>query len=1313
MPNRSQPFSTRNLLELLRDLQRLATERADAERALAERHEAGAKQAADARAAAIDAAEADFEKKRASADASFAGRRESLVADYQAARTGAQREYHGLRDAAEATRKQTTEEAKQRHRDEAMVIVSTYDAQKNEPTRRLEKLAEQLKLRRQERALLERDSAQILKSRGIPAKPTSDATAPEPLDEPNVDALLAAVDSETAAARDAAESLYRDRLSQWLVGPIPAAGGLVGAGLGVAGAGVAMGWAVVPLVVAAAVGGAVGAGGAWLGLRPAATRKAHGLVDEMRRHQGTADALTEQTLAAGKLRRDREATEIRDRTDKELADLGFEIGGLLAEMRQRTGQQLGEAGEVFPAKLADMRTRHEADLERLDSDLRNELAALTTARDQRLADAERTEHTELERLEQQRTRDWETLRDRWLNGYEETRRQLRAVRVACDRLFPDWSSIDYDDWDKPTGPSMGVEFGRVLLDLATVKHGVPDDERLLPEKTRSELPALVTLAEQPSLVVTAEGPARRQATDLLQAVMLRWITGQPPGKVRFTVLDPVGLGEAFNSFMHLADYEEGLIATRIWSEPRDITEQLARLTHHMETVLQRYLRSEYDTIHEYNAQAGEVAEPFQVLVVNGFPAGFSDDTARRLVTLATNGPKCGVYVMVSIDGSLRLPNDVPIEDLMADAVRLNWNQQRTRFEWDYPLLGKLPLRLAEPPAPERMVTLLKQVGRAAKDAVRVEVPFEVVAPAADGLWQRTCGDELRVPLGRAGANRLQDVRLGKGTSQHLLVAGKTGSGKSTFLHALVTSAAMHYSPRELEFYLVDFKKGVEFKSYATNNLPHARVVAIESEREFGLSVLQRLDEELSRRGELYRESGVQNLADFREKHRDVAMPRILLVIDEFQELFTEDDKLAQESTLLMDRLVRQGRAFGMHVVLGTQTLAGAYSIARSTLGQIAVRVALACSEADAHLILSDERNTAARFLSRPGEAIYNDQNGLLSANELFQVVWLPDNERSERLANVNRLREARGESWPPPVVFEGNAPADPRENEALRMRIAECGLRNDARPQGEATASLARDSAFLGDSVAIRPPTAVHFGRHGGSNLLIVGPDERSALGMLTVGGVSLAAADPSSRLVVLDATRPGDASEGVWQRVADALPEGAELAKPATAPATLAVLAAEVARREAESDESAPSIYLLIHNAGRFRDLRRSDDDFSFSMDADKPKSPDKHLAEILKSGPGVGVHALVWCDSYNAASRLFDRTTMREFALRVVMQMSAADSSNLIDTPVASTLKPHRAFFYSDETGEIEKLRPYGPPSEAWLESIGRSAAAPATPR
>src|SRR5204862_3212786 len=154
-----------------------------------------------------------------------------------------------------------------------------------------------------------------------------------------------------------------------------------------------------------------------------------------------------------------------------------------------------------------------------------------------------------------------------------------------------------------------------------------------------------------------------------------------------------------------------------------------------------------------------------------------------------------------------------------------------------------------------------------------------------------------------------------------------------------------------------------------------------------------------------------------------ALPRILLIVDEFQEFFVEDDKLSQEASQLLDRLVRQGRAFGLHVLLGSQTLGGAYSLARSTIDQMAVRIALQCSEADAHLILN-EGNSAARLLSRPGEAIYNDANGQTEGNHTFQVVWLPDSRREQYLKAISSLARERNVAPRPQIVFEGNKPAD-------------------------------------------------------------------------------------------------------------------------------------------------------------------------------------------------------------------------------------------------------------------------------------------------
>src|SRR5688500_2259941 len=525
-------------------------------------------------------------------------------------------------------------------------------------------------------------------------------------------------------------------------------------------------------------------------------------------------------------------------------------------------------------------------------------------------------------------------------------------------------------------------------------------------------------------------------------VMARLLTSLPPGRVKFTIIDPVGLGQNFAGFMHLADHDESLVGSRIWTEREHIDQRLLNLTEHMETVIQKYLRNEYATIDKYNAQAGELAEPYRFLVIADFPVGFEGDSFRRLSSIASTGARCGVYTLVIRDTRVPLPSGAHFDELESHSVNLV--RPDHKFVWQDEVFKRFPLQLDAPPREGMMTGIMDVVGRHAQDAKRVEVPFEQIAPRTDQeFWSQKADRDMHVPMGRMGATRQQYLRLGRGVAQHALVAGKTGSGKSTLLHAIITNLAMWYRPDEVELYLIDFKKGVEFKTYATHELPHARAIAVESDREFGLSVLQRLDGELTRRGEIFRKLGVQDLASYREQRAQQAgaersaapdhslppIPRTLLIIDEFQEFFSEDDKLAQDASVLIDRLVRQGRAFGIHVFLGSQTIGGTSGLSRSTIGQMAVRIALQTSEADSQLILGDG-NSAARLLSRPGEAIYNDAGGLVEGNSPFQVAWLPDEKRDEFLERV--LEKTRRENaWfgDRAVVFEGNAPADVRSEE--------------------------------------------------------------------------------------------------------------------------------------------------------------------------------------------------------------------------------------------------------------------------------------------
>jgi hypothetical protein len=475
------------------------------------------------------------------------------------------------------------------------------------------------------------------------------------------------------------------------------------------------------------------------------------------------------------------------------------------------------------------------------------------------------------------------------------------------------------------------------------------------------------------------------------------------------------------------------------------------------------------------------------------------------------------------------------------------------------------------------------------------------------------------------------------------------------------------------------------------------VVAIQSDRQFGLSVLERLDLELTQRGDRFRQRGVQDLPGFRAAEPDAVLPRVLLVVDEFQELFVEDDHIAQNAALLLDRLVRQGRAFGIHVILGSQTLAGSYSLPRATIGQMAVRIALQCGEADAHLILSEE-NAAARLLARPGEAIYNDANGMVEGNHPFQVAWLPDHQRDTYLRAIAALAKERHVERDPQIVFEGNALSDLSRNAQL------CELLTAPSWPDQSSAPL----AWLGAAVAIKEPTACQFARQGGSNLLVVGNRDEAALGVLASCMVSLAAqTSPAvsrngagATFYVLDGTRPNAPEGDFWQRLARVVPHVVKIRRPRDAAELISEVEHERTRREEGSDEDAPAIYMIIHNLSRFRDLRKDEDDFGFSrLDDDKPPSPSKQLAGILREGPPLGIHTLLWCDTYNNLMRTVDRQGLRDLELRVVFQMSDVDSSNLIDSPEAGRIGVHRAILYNEGLGELEKFRPYGVPSPEWL--------------
>lgn len=138
---------------------------------------------------------------------------------------------------------------------------------------------------------------------------------------------------------------------------------------------------------------------------------------------------------------------------------------------------------------------------------------------------------------------------------------------------------------------------------------------------------------------------------------------------------------------------------------------------------------------------------------------------------------------------------------------------------------------------------------------------------------------------------------------HLLIAGETGSGKSTALRAILTTLMIKYPPSKVQFYLADLKR-TEFHIF--RNSAHVQETVIEPNEV--LEMMQGINEMLEERGRILDAHEVAHIDD-----APCDLPYIIVCIDEFAEL-----KKQKEAIEIMERVGAIGRALGIFLILSTQ-----------------------------------------------------------------------------------------------------------------------------------------------------------------------------------------------------------------------------------------------------------------------------------------------------------------------------------------------------------------------------------------------------------
>jgi S-DNA-T family DNA segregation ATPase FtsK/SpoIIIE len=654
-----------------------------------------------------------------------------------------------------------------------------------------------------------------------------------------------------------------------------------------------------------------------------------------------------------------------------------------------------------------------------------------------------------------------------------------TARLLADRLAPGLASIPPNDARWRSRQLVGA--------------GIPSYVRV--GELEAGTPVAAPLLRTNGWRVTAD--RNESARRLLQSVAMRLVAAAEPFRLRIDAFDPRLTG-TMGLLGHLTTKYPQLVP-RATHTAEQLHAVLSGLVDVSSLRASRQAQLGHRRFEDLIRETGRVTDPYRLVILFDYPAGIDTLAQRDLLRLAATGGERGICFLVHHDPSMSPENDVDTKQLLDLFTPVAITNNKVEISALPGVSAKL-----DPPFDANVAAgICDVVAELAEIAVLPTIDFTRTLPDRSTWWQPV-KDELSTVIGYDDRTpALVRLRSGNPALPHVLVGGAVGQGKSNLLLVLIHGLAARYAPADLEMYLLDFKHGVEFSALgpATDRehwLPHVRVLGIHSDRAFGLAVLRHLSDELARRSEIFKSHG--NVADIAELEPGPDRPpRVLVVLDEFQVLLEDDDELADEAAKLLERLVRLGRAYGVHVVLATQTIEGVKRLSTrrdSIFGQVPYRIALKTTPADAQAILRNG-NTAAAELQFRGEAVLNANFGSPDDNQHVLVSF----------ADKPVLDELRRELWNksgtthPPRVFHLAEPA----------RLADTA----AAVQPE----LGRPWTGLPIAVT-EAPVPVEVRPEPGAGVLVLGDGPADALGVLSGLAFSAAAAavDPP-RFLFMDGT--------------------------------------------------------------------------------------------------------------------------------------------------------------------------------------------------
>ncbi len=791
-------------------------------------------------------------------------------------------------------------------------------------------------------------------------------------------------------------------------------------------------------------------------------------------------------------------------------------------------------------------------------------------------------------------------------------------------------------------------------------------------------------------------------------IIWSFLSFMPVTKVNVCIFDAERRGNSAAPFLDFRKKCPDVFDQKIYTIHEAINDRLQKINSQIDEFIQDKLRNKYRNILDYNLNMPNRAEPVTLMVLYDFPSGMDGRSLDLLTNILRNGNQCGVYTVICYNPDIIFSRYESIDERLENITR--YCAAIEYKDGSYELLPyNLKVNIPDSPNNMQIESFIHEYTGQSEKIKKQGLSFRDIL--AKELFAYSSAELLTIPIGVGDGGSVISITIGEGSSQHGLIAGATGSGKSTLLHTLIMSSMLHYTPNQLHLYLMDFKSGTEFKIYESVKLPHIQLLALDAMQEFGESILENLVKEMEDRGKLFKDAGQTNLKGYIQSTQN-PLPRILVIMDEFQILFNDSTnrKVAMNCAELTKRIVTEGRAFGIHLLMATQStkVISDLTLSYGTIEQMRIRIGLKCGEDDARYLFSDRNDVKAlNMMKGPiGTAVMNlDYTELQNIG--FRAAYC-DNKTQKHYLEVISNKFANSPYTL--QIFEGSR----------TVNLLDYFRRNNISRTNHLPVVI-----HMGTLIKAAPPFVLSIDKKRKHNLLVCGSNERMA-NMISNNYILSALMNEHVTVYCIDGDKlvGDDASEAFYST----LQESNDHFKIAEGRGDIVRYIRDVYQKyqEWKKRNHDEVIFFVIKNL-QFLDIVKTmfkgesinereyiDDEPAIVEDvnpidpfaeinnmfgkkeSDENLSVNEKLLKLIEDGSGFGIHFVVTSLEYQTVreTMYYGENILTKFPERIIFSLGTNDGENLIDNVSVAGLRDNTVY-YSDGVKNTFQLKPYITPT------------------